>query len=203
MIWGRWQLLVLGLPAFLLGIILHEVAHGWVAYRLGDPTAKMMGRLTLNPRAHFDPIGALMFLFIGFGWAKPVPINPSNFRDRRAGMAISAIAGPLANLAQLIAWSALFHAYRLLALGPSIILDVLVYGVWINAILMIFNLIPIPPLDGSRILAWMLPDREAYLLDRLEPFGFLILLIAFYVLHLFYLIAPAVEAVVRVFLTPL
>lgn len=200
MIWGHWQLLLFGLPAFVLGIMLHEIAHGWVALRLGDPTAKIMGRLTLNPIRHVDPIGALMFVFIGFGWAKPVPINPYNFRDRRAGMALSSIAGPMANLAQLVVWAGLLHAYVNLGLQLSVVQLVLVYGVWINAILMIFNLIPIPPLDGSRILAWMLPPREAAFLDRMEPFGFLLLLILLWWLNLFRYIQPVVAVVVRLFL---
>jgi len=187
--------LIYGLFGFFFGIILHEVAHGWVAYKLGDPTARAMGRLTLNPRVHIDPIGALMFVLVGFGWAKPVPMNPYNFRDYRTGMAISSVAGPLCNLAQLMVWALLFRLYLQVypfmpALG-AIPLKFAATGALVNGILLVFNLIPIPPLDGSRILAWMLPPREAAFVDRLERYGFIILIVALW-LGLFGLIWPAV-----------
>jgi Zn-dependent protease len=195
--------LIYGLPGFLLGIILHEVAHGWVAYRLGDPTARAMGRLTLNPRVHIDPIGALMFVLVGFGWAKPVPINPYNFRDYRTGMALSSIAGPVANLSQLLVWAVLFRLFvPVYPAQPAVAVIALRFaatGAFVNGILMVFNLIPIPPLDGSRILAWMLPPREAAFVDGMERWGFLILLGALW-FGLFRVILPGVEWVVGVFL---
>lgn len=191
--------LIISVPGFALGIILHEIAHGLVANRLGDPTARMMGRLSLDPRRHIDPMGAVMFVAttvlagFTFGWAKPVPINPFNFRDRRAGMALSSIAGPLCNFLQAWVWLLLLHVYaaRVLPLGAmswyyvqgammqqrDLLGMAMLYGFQINVILMVFNLVPIPPLDGSRVLAWMLPEKMAGQLDRLEHLGMLVVLL--------------------------
>lgn len=175
------QILLMVLPV-LLAVTVHEVAHGWMALRLGDPTAKLLGRLTLNPLKHLDPVGTLVFFLTRtIGWAKPVPINPFNFRDPRRDMAFVALAGPLANIA-LALLSAL--VYRGLLLGGLVdwfeplflpLSLMLKMAVIVNLGLALFNLIPVPPLDGSRILMGFLPRREARALASLEPYGFIIL----------------------------
>jgi Zn-dependent protease len=176
----------------LLGFPVHEFAHALAAYRLGDSTAKLMGRLTLNPIAHFDPLGGILLAvtFIGtsfgFGWAKPTPVNPSNLEGGHRGEAIVAAAGPLSNLILAIA-AALPLRYLVanpdLALQiPGIALDVLNLFILINIVLMIFNLLPIPPLDGSKVLFAFLPPRQAWQWrPMLEQYGFILLLILFFV----------------------
>jgi len=158
----------------LYAIIFHELAHGWVAYRMGDPTAKNLGRLSLNPIRHLDPMGTIMLFLVGFGWAKPVPVNFANLRDSRKGMILVASAGIVMNM--ILAFSALFLS-RLLSLPESSMPAVVLYlFAKINIILAAFNLIPIPPLDGSKILLGFAPPNiQAYLL-RLERFGFLIVI---------------------------
>jgi Zn-dependent protease len=165
--------LLIAIP-LLYAIIFHELAHGWVAYRMGDPTAKTLGRLSLNPIRHLDPMGTIMLFLVGFGWAKPVPINFANLRDRRKGMILVASAGIVMNM--ILAFSALFLS-RLLSLPESSMPAVVLYlFAKINIILAAFNLIPIPPLDGSKILLGFAPPNiQAYLL-RLERFGFLIII---------------------------
>lgn len=148
---------------------LHEMAHGFVAYKLGDNTAKNMGRLRFNPMAHVDPIGALMILFVGFGWAKPVPVNPRNFKNPKAGMAVTALAGPVSNLLAGFAAALLYNVAAIVATNVSLstgawelISIFFIYFISINISLAVFNLIPIPPLDGSKILFAFLPDRIVY-----------------------------------------
>ena len=162
----------------LLAITFHETAHGFVAYKLGDPTAKNQGRLTLNPLAHLDPVGALMMFIAGFGWAKPVPVNPFFFNgDRTKGMMLVSVAGPVTNL--LLS----FVAYFIYAAGGGFVtvpfLNVfLTQMIVLNIYLAIFNLIPVPPLDGSKILAGFLPRAAAYkYLTTVEQYGFIILLV--------------------------
>jgi len=148
---------VLVVVPLLYSVIIHEVAHGWVAYRMGDPTAKWYGRLSLNPIKHLDPIGTLMLFLVGFGWAKPVPVNINNIADRRKGLIFVSSAGILANI--LIAFTALLF-FRLFSLSSSGIVATLVdYVVQINIILASLNLIPIPPLDGSKILMGVASER--------------------------------------------
>lgn len=166
------------LLAVLLAITLHELAHGYVAYYLGDNTAKAAGRLTLNPLAHLDPIGALMMLVAGFGWAKPVPVNPFFFKGNRTkGMMLVSLAGPLVNL--IVA----YIAYAIYVAGKGFydipfMNQFLNYCILLNIYLAIFNLIPIPPLDGSKILAGFLPKKAAYtFLNTVERYGFLILMV--------------------------
>lgn len=193
------QNIILAAPAFITGIVLHECAHAWAAWKLGDPTAVAEGRLTLDPRAHFDPIGALMFVIsmiagVGFGWAKPVPVNYWRFRNPLRDMAIVAAAGPATNFVLAFAWYLLLVGIVLffIVLKPltgipvlgmvlSTLIRVLImiatYGVVINFALTAFNLIPIPPLDGGRIAVALLPSRLGYRLALLEPFGFMILLL--------------------------
>lgn len=158
----------------LYSVVLHEVAHGWVAYKMGDPTAKWLGRLSLNPLKHLDVFGTLMLFIVGFGWAKPVPIDLQNIPDRRKGLIFVSAAGILTNI--LIAFLALF-LFRLFALSPRGLLAVIVYTiVHINITLASLNLIPIPPLDGSKILMGLAPSGLRYLLMRLEPFGLFIMI---------------------------
>lgn len=177
-------------PPLLLALTLHEFAHGMVAYRLGDPTAKRAGRLTLNPLSHLDPIGTLAFFLIKIGWAKPVPVNPVYFRNPRKDMLWVALAGPVTNLALAVASAIVAKAVWFIAeivpysaMAEAILVpfnQMLIASVWINLVLCIFNFLPIPPLDGSRILTGLLPDRLAASYLQFERFGFiLILLLAF------------------------
>ncbi|MBO5428975.1 MAG: site-2 protease family protein [Peptococcaceae bacterium] len=166
------------LLAVLLAITLHELAHGYVAYCLGDNTAKAAGRLTLNPLAHLDPIGALMMLIAGFGWAKPVPVNPFFFKgNRTTGMMLVSLAGPLVNL--IVA----YIAYAVYVAGQGFYTvpfmnQFLNYCIILNVFLAVFNLIPIPPLDGSKILAGFLPKQTAFkFLTTMERYGFVILMV--------------------------
>lgn len=173
----------------LLAITVHEVAHGWVALRLGDKTAMMMGRLTLNPIKHIDPVGTLLvpglMLVMGgfiFGWAKPVPVTWDNLRHPRRDMALVALAGPMANLLMALMWAVIMKLALVLATTGSaeMIALPLLYmgaaGITINLILMVLNLLPLPPLDGGRIVASLLPERFSWQFNRLERWGFIILL---------------------------
>ncbi|MHB8090041.1 MAG: site-2 protease family protein [Syntrophales bacterium] len=162
----------------LYSIIFHELAHGWVAWKLGDPTAKNAGRLTLNPLSHLEPIGTLMLLFVGFGWARPVPINMGYIRTR-SGLIMVAAAGIVANM--IMAFISVL-LIRLLAPESSSSLGLLLYYMTqINIMLAAFNLIPIPPLDGSKILMGFLSHRTQYALSRLEPYGFFIIIGLLYI----------------------
>ena len=158
----------------LFSVIIHEVAHGWVAYKMGDPTAKWSGRLTLNPLKHLDPIGTLMLFLAGFGWARPVPVNFNNISDRRRGLIFVSSAGILANI--LFAFFALLFI-RLFSESSSGSAFILIYYVvQINLTLAALNLIPIPPLDGSKILMGIVSQRTRYFLARVEPYGFFIII---------------------------
>ncbi len=166
--------IIIAIP-LLYAVIFHELAHGWVAYRLGDPTAKTLGRLTVNPLKHLDPMGTLMLFLVGFGWAKPVPVNLNLLRDRRKGMILVSAAGVITNM--LLAFCALF-LYRLLSPEPSGLAAQLIYVfARINIILAAFNLIPIPPLDGSKILMGFAPSNVQKSLFRLERYGLLIIIL--------------------------
>ena len=170
--------MVATLLAVLMAITFHETAHGYVAYRLGDPTAKNQGRLTLNPIAPLDLIGALMMFVFGFGWAKPVPVNPFYFEgDRTKGMMLVSVAGPLTNL--IISFAAYFIYVAGSGFAGIPFLSIfLSTTVTLNIYLAVFNLIPIPPLDGSKILAGLLPKATAYkFLNTVEQYGFLILML--------------------------
>lgn len=171
----------------LLAVTLHEVAHGFIAEKLGDPTARMLGRLTLNPIKHLDPIGTLALLVFGFGWARPVPVNFNNLHNPKRDMIWVALAGPTTNFGVALFSAGLLH---LLALGGAggvangsvwgMTLEPLrlmaAFSLYVNVILGVFNLIPIPPLDGGRVMTGVLPYRQAQALARVEPFGFIIVI---------------------------
>lgn len=182
--WGSLAALLLRVAAVLICIIFHEVSHGLAAYWLGDPTAKARHRLSLNPLRHIDPFGAVMMLLVGFGWAKPVPVDMRYFKKPKVGMAITALAGPLSNfiLAYVMLWLAHFVlgifvvsgvAYSGLTQG---ILDFCVLTASLSIGLGVFNLIPFPPLDGSKILGILLPDRIYYKILRYEFAGTFVLM---------------------------
>ena len=168
----------------LLGITVHEVAHGWIARKLGDNTAFMLGRLTLNPLKHVDPMGTilipgmLLLLQAGFifGYAKPVPINWKNLRHPKRDMALVAVAGPVANLFMAVGWALLLRLGTSLGDSGMPLVYMGVAGIIINAILMLLNLLSLPPLDGGRVLTGLLPGPWAYKFSRIEPYGFFILI---------------------------
>jgi Zn-dependent protease len=205
------QLIIIWAPPVLFAITLHEVAHGWVARRFGDPTAQMLGRLTVNPLKHIDPIGTiivpvlLLVLHTGFlfGWAKPVPISPRNFKNPRRDMAIVAAAGPASNLIMGIIWALVIRLAALLY--PTLPwIEPLIYmglaGVLINVALMVFNLIPLPPLDGGRVLVGLLPRDAANVVDRIEPFGFYIIILLMIVGAFNVILVPAVGWISQILL---
>ena len=182
------QLAAVSALPLLFAITVHEVAHGWMARRLGDPTAMMLGRLTLNPIKHIDPVGTLLvpgiLLLLGgfiFGWAKPVPVTWQNLRNPKRDMVWVALAGPVANLAMAIGWALIAKFGLLLAATgqawfavPMVLMGKV--GIYLNLILMVLNLLPLPPLDGGRVLVGLLPGPWSWRVSRVEPYGFFILL---------------------------
>jgi Zn-dependent protease len=171
------QIIILLIPPILLALTFHEYMHGWAAYKMGDPTAKMAGRLTMNPIAHLDPIGTLMLFLVHFGWAKPVPVDPRYFRNQKRDMLIVAAAGPLANMVLALLSGLLVRLFRdgqFNFLPLSIIQPVymmIILSLQINLALAIFNLVPIPPLDGSKILMGLVPPRYEAQVEWLERYG--------------------------------
>ncbi len=202
------QLIAVLAPPLLLAVTLHEFAHAWVADKLGDPTPRFMGRLTLNPLKHLDLMGTLAFILTRMiGWAKPVPVNPRNFRDPYKAMLWVALAGPLTNIF-LASVSAILLKFLLLfslsnSLGNVIwvpLLYMLKFSVQVNVGLAIFNLIPLPPLDGGRILAGILPRDKAVAFSRLEPYGPIILIFLIFSNVLNYTLIPIIITTTRLLL---
>lgn len=189
--------ILLSIPIILLTLSVHETAHGYVAYKLGDPTAKNFGRLTLNPFKHFDTLGFLMMLLVGYGWAKPVPINTRYFKKPKRDMALCAAAGPLSNLLMALLFAGLYKVF-LLSVNVITISNQLTYnvlmltstffylGIEINVMLAIFNLIPIPPFDGSRIVLAALPSHIYFKIQKYERYIFIV----FFVLLLTNILDP-------------
>jgi Zn-dependent protease len=202
------QRMIALVPPLLFAITVHEVAHGWLASKLGDKTAKMLGRITLNPIKHIDLVGTIivplvLFLFSGFifGWAKPVPVTWNNLRHPRRDMALVALAGPAANFLMIFIWALIGKIGLILASQDYTWFSALFYmgqaGVLVNALLMILNLVPIPPLDGSRVLASIMPASLAVRYERMEIIGFVLLIILLMTGVLYYLIFPPVDSISR------
>ena len=196
--------IIISITVFMIVIVVHELAHGYVAFRLGDPTAKLAGRLTLNPVAHVDPVGTILLPAIlilthspiVFGWAKPVPVDPRNFSDPRKGMLLTSLAGPAANFALAVLFAAIFKTGIFPA--NSFIWTFLLYGVLISLVLGVFNLLPIPPLDGSGILMAVLPDKLLRGYMQLERYGFVILIALLYLGLFDRIILPIVRMMTRI-----
>ena len=183
-----------------LSITFHEFAHGWVASKLGDPTPKQSGRLTLNPMAHIDPFGtiALPILLLivsggsfAIGYAKPVPINPYHFKNPKKDLKLVGAAGPCANIILAIFLTLIYKV------GIPVLANALILGIAINLMLAIFNLVPIPPLDGSRIVASLLPTQMAYKYLKLEPYGFFIIILLFALGFFRWFVFPLVSIIFR------
>ncbi len=184
--------LVIWIPVFFLALAFHEASHAWMADRLGDPTARSEGRVTLNPLPHIDPMGTifmpLLIIFFGggflIGWAKPVPVNPYNLHYPKRDYMLVSLAGPAANVLTAVTFAILFHLVVFIlpglpqALSEPLLLF-LVIGVRLNLLLAFFNLIPVPPLDGSGILQGLLPERYEIMLQQIRPYGFFILIFLF------------------------
>lgn len=175
--------IIMIIPGIIVGISFHEFAHGWAAYKMGDPTPKFQGRLTVNPKAHIDPVGLVALLFAGFGWGRPVEINPNNFKNRRKGEFITALAGVVMNLLLAIAFAIIIKimlmlggtAFAATSIG-SIIIEILVYVIQINLVLMVFNLIPVPPLDGFTVVTELFNVKHTPAYYTVCRYGSLILL---------------------------
>jgi Zn-dependent protease len=195
--------LIIQVPPLLLALTLHEYAHGYVAYRFGDPTAFQAGRLSLNPLKHLDPIGTIAFFFIKIGWAKPVPVNAAYFRNPRRDMLWVALAGPLTNLILAIISALLLRA---VLIGGALLPDsplieavlvpfslMLATSVWINLVLCIFNFLPIPPLDGGRIMTGLLPQQLALRFASVERYGFILVLVLAFTGVLSTIILPVIR----------
>jgi len=204
------QFAAIAILPLLFGITLHEVAHGWAAKRLGDKTALMMGRLTLNPLKHIDPVGTilvpgLMMLAGGaiFGWAKPVPVTWQNLRNPKRDMALVALAGPMANLGMAFIWALIARLGILLsAVSPWASVPMILMGkvgIVLNLVLMVLNLLPLPPLDGGRIMTSLLPGPLSYRFSRIEPYGFFILIALLMTGVLWTLLGPPVSVLESLF----
>lgn len=207
------QSIAVSILPLIFAITLHEAAHGWVANKCGDKTALMMGRVTLNPIKHIDLIGTIIIpiilLFLGgfvFGWAKPVPVAWQNLNHPRRDMAIVAVAGPIANLIMAFIWAViakLSTTYLIniptpwLATTGQFLQQAAIFGVFINSILLVLNLLPIPPLDGSRIISSILPPKSAYYYEKIEPFGIWILIALLFLGVLRFILWPPITLIVH------
>ena len=185
-VWDGWDFsyllsILLGVIPSLICITLHELSHGYVAYRLGDDTAKRAGRLTLNPIRHLDPVGLLMMLVFRVGWAKPVPVNMYRFKNPKKGMAVTALAGPACNFLLagvfLFLYGLLFYPLHTGGTVAETVLQLIYTTAYLSLSLAVFNLIPIPPLDGSKVLFSLIPDESYFKLMRYERYGMILLLV--------------------------
>ncbi len=190
--------IALRIPALLIAITVHEFAHARVAYAYGDATAKAYGRMNLNPINHLDPVGTLMIILVGFGWAKPVPINPYNFRNYRAGLRWVSLAGPLANFALAFVSLVLLRTLVISGVG-GLLLSFMVVMVQLNILLGIFNLIPIPPLDGSKILISLAPQSFVNFFHQIEPYAPIILLMLIITRAFNYILFPLYDLILDLF----
>jgi len=204
--------LIIQLPPLMLAISVHEAAHGYVAFRRGDYTAKLMGRITLNPIKHIDPVGTILVPImlamsgtgILFGWAKPVPVSPVNFKSPRKDNALVSLAGPASNLLLAMALALIFRillwvpGYEVLFSSPVLkpLVFMIVFGIRISIVLCVFNLLPIHPLDGSHIVQGLLPAHQAQIYSRHERYGFIILLALMFTGVLWSIIAPFYSLIV-------
>ncbi len=170
-------------PVILFSLTIHEYAHALAAYKLGDDTAKNQGRLSLNPLVHLDILGTLLLFIVHFGWAKPVPVDPGNFKDPRKGMLLVALAGPVSNLltavVAAVALKMIFQEYAVSGAPPTdelqVVVRMLVWFIFIGIVLAVFNMVPVPPLDGSKVLFGLLPESLAYSYLRFETYGIFVL----------------------------
>ena len=202
-----FQTLLIYIIPLLFAITLHEAAHGWAASKLGDHTARMMGRVTLNPVKHIDPVGTilvpllLVIMSVGFifGWAKPVPINFRALKSQKSGMILVALAGPGANFLMAIGW--VIVAIISINLNQPIFLKMAGIGIFFNILLAVFNLLPIPPLDGSRVISALLPGPLAYKYGQFEQYGFLILLGLMYIGGFQLVVLPIVNQIQLFFMS--
>lgn len=196
----------------LLAVTIHEVSHGYIADKMGDPTARLLGRLTFNPVKHLDPVGTLALLFFGFGWAKPVPVNFRNMQEPKKGMVFVALAGPLSNFLLAVFFAVVLRGLLLVpesitsgdgAMFLEPIRLMAAFGLYVNIILGVFNLIPIPPLDGGMVMTGLLPPKQAAILARIEPFGFILLIFIIFFTDVWRLfLAPLVFSIVGVLAGP-
>lgn len=183
------------LPGLLVAIVFHELAHGATAYALGDDTAKNAGRLTLNPIKHIDPVGFLAMLIFRFGWAKPVPINPMNFKNRKRDTLLVSLAGPLSNFLIAIILVLIMRAN---IIKTYFVYEMLVITLWYNIMLGIFNLLPFPPLDGSKIVASLLPNKIEYYFYKYEKYFYLVLILLIYTNTISKILSPMINVVLRI-----
>lgn len=189
--------LILSFPGILIAISFHEMAHGYAADSMGDPTPKNAGRLTLNPLKHIDPLGLISMLLFRFGWAKPVPVNPGNFKDRKKGMIVVALAGVLTNL--LLAFFGMAAYYAVAPLRNEALTIILFFIYYYNIVFAVFNIIPIPPLDGSQILALFLPPKALMTYYKYQRYGMILIFILAFTGILWFVIGPFIDGIEYLF----